>query len=87
MNSFWRILQCLPRRFVCAFTIQISIHNTLLINTTFICIKYARSDSTTRDADESEKATDETEHMEAVEKKRDGNGDNGVRRQLSPLSE
>lgn len=28
------------RAFVCAFTMQISIHNTLLINTTFICIKY-----------------------------------------------
>lgn len=30
--------------FVCSFTIQISIHNTLLINTTFICIKYKRSE-------------------------------------------
>lgn len=36
-------------RFIFAFTIQISIHNTLLINTTFICIKYTRGGSVTRE--------------------------------------
>lgn len=55
--------------FACAFSIQISIHNTLLINTAFICIKYARSDNTTRDADENEKAKETTEHV-VMEKKK-----------------